>query len=120
MNKTLILLLLIAGRLCANAQTVNDVPLNKIDSVASEYVMITVQEKLFKIELIVDIDYGQKTHITRVVDENGRNYTFYSRVEILNIMDNLGYELVTAELIPASGDVQPISYFIMRRKRTVN
>ena len=104
----------------SKAQTVNGIPIHNLDTVDTEYMMITVQEKLFSIELIVDIDYGQKNHVTRVGNDRGKNYTFYSRVEILNIMDKLGFELVATELIPASGDIAPISYYIMRRKKSVN
>lgn len=101
------------------AQTVNDIPLTKIDV---EYVQIIGTSRLFSNKLIIDIDFGQENKLfssdkdTRIKDVNGKNMIFNSMIDALNFMTKNGYEFVQAFAFAVSE--KNVYHYLLRKKKT--
>ena len=113
-----LLLVLIVGlfSFSSSAQTVNDVPLSEIDV---EYVQIVGTGKLFKNDVTIQIDFGQKDKVfstkdTRILDANGEDVVLHSMVDALNFMDSNGFEFVTAYAITIGN--QNVYHYLLKRK----
>ena len=84
----------------AFAQTVNDLPLNKIDV---DYVQIIGTPKAFSTKMNIVLDFGQNTKFFTISnkeavikDANGKNMEFNSMMDALNFMSKNGFELSNA------------------------
>lgn len=99
------------------SQTINDIPLKEIDA---DYIQIVGTGKLFKNEVTIEIDFGQKTKMLsasserRIKDENGNSISFNSMIDALNFMSKNGYEFVNAYAITISN--QNVYHYVLRRK----
>jgi hypothetical protein len=104
--------------LCAQSQTVNDIPLKDIDV---EYVEIVGTSRVLSSKLTIEIDFGQENKLfssdkdTRVKDVNGKNMIFNSMIDALNFMTKNGYEFVQAYAVTKSD--QNIYHYLLRRKK---
>lgn len=90
------------------SQTVNGIPLNELNT---EYIRVSAREITLSRKINIDLDYGQPYRIknTRVIDKNGKDMEFNSMIQVLNFMNDIGYELVHG------GD--NISSFLLRKKK---
>lgn len=96
--KTLTTALLIVLTSVVLSQTINDVPMDSIDS---EHLLIMGTKKFLSTKVMVTLDFGQETKLMStkkqiVKDENGKAMTFNSMIDALNFFTKYGYEFVNA------------------------
>ncbi len=116
---TLLLALYILGALNLNAQTVNGVPIEEIDS---DYLEILGRVR-GTTKIAVEVDFGQgkkwSSNLTRVnviKDENGKSIVFNSMIDALNFFSFFGYEFVNAYAHPVGMTEEVQYHYILRRK----
>ncbi|HLV91595.1 MAG TPA: hypothetical protein VKX34_00620 [Aequorivita sp.] len=114
MKKLFTICILALGITTAQSQTVNDIPLSEIDV---EYVQIVGTSKLFKNEVTIQIDFGQRNKMfsdnTRVKDEEGKPLSFNSMIDALNFMSQNGYDFVEAYALTISN--QNVYHYLLRK-----
>lgn len=74
-----------------NSQIVDGIPLSEIQT---EYISFSIRSTKVENKITINLSYGQTfmpKNIT-VKDENGKPYEFNSIIEVLNIMNENGYE----------------------------
>jgi len=106
MKKTILLTitLLITNKI--TSQTVNNIPINEINT---KYIEIIGSCKTLKNEWEISIDYGQKTKWTterkqKTLLKNKKPMLFNSMIAALNFMHNYGYEFNNAFPIDYKND----------------
>ena len=106
----LILALILGGFSVANAQYVNEVPINKLDA---DYIRIWADNgPVLSSKVTVRIDYGQGGRIPQITDERRRAMSFNSMMTVLNMMSKQGFELI--DVVRDSKDEMEIFY--LKRK----
>src|SRR5687768_144203 len=98
------------------SQTISEVPLEKLDT---EYISIADRDILGRRQVAVYLDFGQPrepfySKDTQIKDPNGKPMEFNSMIEVLNLLNTYGYELVT---VISSGSENQIHEYLMRKKR---
>ncbi len=105
-----LLVLLIGGFSFANAQYVNDKPLNEIDA---DYIRIWSDSgPILSSKITVRIDWGQSGRTPQITDARRRVVSFNSIMEVLNMLSKEGFELI--EIVRDSKDENEIFY--LKRK----
>lgn len=116
MKKVFLFLLMIVG-FCANAQTVNNIPLKELDV---EYVQIVGTSKMFSNKVTIELDFGQHTKFfssgkeTFITDENGNRMVFNSMIDSLNYLSLNGFEFVQAYAFATNN--QNVYHYLMKKK----
>jgi len=118
MKKILILILLNVS-FATISQTVNGLPIEKIDQ---EYIRI-VGTMTIKGKISVDIDFGQnQKHFTKkdtkIIGKDGKKIKFNSMVDALNFMHDYNYKLVQAYAINVDKVLgnQTVYHYLMQKK----
>jgi hypothetical protein len=102
------------------AQSVNDIPLDSIDS---EYMEIVgYSRSLFTKGVSINLDFGQSNKIfdafrgkdNFLKDSTGSSIEFNSMIDALNFFSSNGYDFVTAYTLNLSN--QQVYHYLLRRK----
>lgn len=94
----------------ANAQYVNETPINEIDA---DYIRIWSDSgPLLSSKITVRMDWGQDGRTPQIVDERRRPISFNGMIAALNLLSKEGFELV--EIVRDSKDESEIFY--LKRK----
>lgn len=96
MKKQILTLVFAIFSIGAMAQTVNDVPIEKIENRYIE--IVGIQKGLFKRTVKIHIDFGQRNRAftnkdVKVLDKDGKTMEFNSMMDVLNFFSNYGYKL---------------------------
>lgn len=111
-TKLLLLAMAFIGSISmANAQFVNEKPINKLDA---DYLMIWSDSgPILSSKITVRVDYGQGGRTPQITDERRRAISFNGMIAVLNMMSRNGYELV--DVVRDSKDAN--EYFYLKRKQ---
>lgn len=107
--KTIAILVLLLGLFTASAQTVNDTPINEINT---RYVQIVATQKYMSNKMIITLDFGQQTKFFSsgknlvILDKQGKTIEFNSIVDALNFMSENGYYFIQAYINNNNGNAQ--------------
>ncbi len=103
--------------LCAQSQTVNDIPIKDLDV---EYVQIVGTSKFLSTKLNIELDFGQQNKFWtnkeyQVKDSEGKKIDFNSIIDALNFMTRNGFEFVQAYAFNVSN--QNVYHYLLRKKK---
>ncbi|MBN1989417.1 MAG: hypothetical protein JW783_08485 [Bacteroidales bacterium] len=120
MKKLLLAFAIAISALAIKAQTVNGIPLDKIDVT---YIDIVEYRKFVSDKVNIQLDYGQRSHILYneerfVKDENGKDMEFNSMMDALNFLSKYGYEYIDSYVTRSKES--STSHFLLKRKEKPN
>lgn len=103
----------------SNAQTVNGIPL---DSIQTPYCQIVGTGKFLSNKLTIELDFGQENKYwsskdSQLLDEKGKAIVFYSMIDALNFMTEYGYVFVSAYAfsVDTGFGKQTVYHYLMKR-----
>ena len=106
----LLALFVFGGGLLANAQYVDQKPINALDT---DYIRIWSDSgPLLSSKITVRVDYGQDGRTPQITDDRRRAMSFNSMIAVLNLFSKEGFELI--EIVRDSKDETEIFY--LKRK----
>jgi hypothetical protein len=116
MKKLFIIALFVVSSITIFGQTTLDSLTTRVS-----YCEIVGTQGLFSKKLTINIDYGQETGSfwkpkdTRLKDENGNAIKFNSMIDVLNLMQNEGWDFVNAYAI---GDAKSgyVYHWLLKRR----
>ena len=108
-------ILAFSSMLIAEAQTVNDVPIEEIDV---EYMQIVGTSKLLSNKVTIEVDFGQENKYfdakdTQIRDEDNKKVKFNSMIDALNFFSKHGYEFVTAYTLSINN--QAVYHYLLQK-----
>ena len=111
--------LLLSANFAKSQVYIDDININSIDSI--KYCEIVgVDVGLFKKNLVVAVDYGQKTRWsddTSIKGADGNRVSFNSMVDALNFMHATGWEFITTYTISVSSG-GAVYHFLLKKKES--
>ena len=91
-----------------------------LDSIQTEYIEAEICKVTFSTKVFLDIDYGQESKIlynkyNRVADAKGNYIEFKSKMDAINYLYTIGYELIETEYIRMKDDDIRVKYMLKKK-----